>query len=241
MWRRRAGKKFMRNRRFESLRTVALWKQNLDRVYGDREPLDVGCGDGSFLRVATRCGWCAIGLDPDVNAVASCRSNALAVLHGGIELFDAMENRFDVITLNHVIEHVPDPVELLRSCYRLLKPGGQLWLQTPNIDSLGIRRYGRHWRGLEPPRHLVLFNPASLRLALHHARFQRFDRRFVPNPIAWIVKRSEEIRRGIPNDGSVKLSGAQRLFLTTARIRQSVSLSLNEALTVIAYKNGRFA
>ena len=129
--------------------------------------LDVGCGDGSFLRVATRCDWHATGLDPDVNAVASCRSNALDVLHGGIERFGAVESRFDVITLNHVIEHVPDPIELLRSCYRLLKLGGQLWLQTPNIDSLGSRRYGRHWRGLEPPRHLVLFDPVSLRSALH--------------------------------------------------------------------------
>lgn len=91
----------------------------------------------------------------------------------GLNGFGAVESRFDVITLNHVIEHVSDPIELLRSCYRLLKLGGQLWLQTPNIDSLGSRRYGRHWRGLEPPRHLVLFDPVSLRSALHQAGFQR--------------------------------------------------------------------
>lgn|GEM_PF-5675176 len=55
-----------------------------------------------------------------------------------------------------------------------------------------------------------------------------------------MVRRSEEIQRGIPNDDSIKLSGAQRLFLITARIRQAVSLSLNEALTVVAYKNDLF-
>jgi hypothetical protein len=53
----------------------------------------------------------------------------------------------------------------------LLAPGGRLWLETPNIDSYGYREFGPHWRGLEAPRHLVMFGPRSLEIALRRAGF----------------------------------------------------------------------
>ena len=105
-----------------------------------------------------------VGTDPDPKAVANCLNQGFNALQGGIEQFDGQERLFDVITLSHVLEHLHDPKGVLQACHRLLKPGGQLWLETPNIDSLGHRQYGRNWRGLEPPRHLVLFNPRSLTL-----------------------------------------------------------------------------
>lgn len=124
--------------------------------------LDVGCGDGSFLRLARTCGWDVVGLDPDPKARANAAKQSLTVYEGGIEYFDGKAEMFDVITLNHVIEHVHEPVKLLKACHELLKPGGQLWLSTPNIDSFGYQRFQKNWRGLETPRHLVLFNRKSL-------------------------------------------------------------------------------
>ena len=75
------------------------------------------------------------------------------------------------ITLSHVIEHLHDPIAVLRRLHAALRPGGRIWLQTPNIDSRGAERFGVAWRGLEAPRHLVMFNAASLSSALTRAGF----------------------------------------------------------------------
>ena len=64
--------------------------------------------------------------------------------------------------MSHVVEHLPDPAESLRACRRLLAPGGWLVVATPNARSLGSRTLGRDWRGWEPPRHIHVFDPATL-------------------------------------------------------------------------------
>jgi SAM-dependent methyltransferase len=132
--------------------------------------LDLGCGEGQFLEFARRAGWSVMGVDFDEHAVEAARSRGLDIRLGGVEAVDPSE-RFDGITLSHVIEHVHDPLAVLKACYGLLKPGGWIWLQTPNIDALGHVRYGPDWRGLEPPRHLVLFTLESMRKSLVGAGF----------------------------------------------------------------------
>lgn len=74
----------------------------------------------------------------------------------------APDDRFDAVTLNNIIEHVPDPVATLRRSWELLAPGGCLVVLTPNAASLDHPNFGVRWRGLEPPRHLYLFSAASL-------------------------------------------------------------------------------
>lgn len=133
--------------------------------------LDVGCGNGWFLSLARQAGWTVQGIDFDQGAVQAARSRGLDVSHGGIDSFDGMEQAFDVITLSHVIEHVHAPLDMLARLYRLLRPGGVIWLETPNLDSAGSRRFGKAWRGLETPRHLVLFSRLSLVKALQQAGF----------------------------------------------------------------------
>jgi 2-polyprenyl-3-methyl-5-hydroxy-6-metoxy-1,4-benzoquinol methylase len=136
-----------------------------------RRLLDVGCGDGGFLRLAQACGWQVEGVDPDPQAVAEGRRQGLPLREGGLEAFAGQAACFDHITLSHVIEHVHDPLALLADCHRLLRPGGRLWIATPNIDSAGHAHHGRFWRGLEAPRHLVLFHEAGLRRLLAQAGF----------------------------------------------------------------------
>ena len=144
-------------------------KRRWDREYrhlpkfppGGGTLLDVGCGDGSFLELAHNCGWNVTGIDFDPEAVANASKRGLAVYQGGIELFEGKSELYDVITLNHVIEHVHAPCSVLKSCYRILKPGGQIWIETPNINSYGHKRFQNNWRGLESPRHLVIFNEKS--------------------------------------------------------------------------------
>jgi len=133
--------------------------------------LDVGCGNGAFLDLAQRIGWRTVGIDFDPEAVKTARSLGLDVRLGGIDVLNPALEQFDGITLSHVIEHVHTLTELLRACYRLLKPGGWIWVETPNLDAIGHELFRRNWLHLDPPRHLVLFTRAALLQALVNAGF----------------------------------------------------------------------
>jgi len=111
--------------------------RNLHRPGRGERLLDVGFGSGEFLEYAKTAGWEVAGVDPDPVSVESAVQRGLNVRHGGVEAYADMPESFDVITMSHVIEHVHDPHETLKTIYRLLKPGGFLWLTTPNIQSLG--------------------------------------------------------------------------------------------------------
>jgi SAM-dependent methyltransferase len=142
---------------------------------GDRSPgtiLDIGCGQGTFLAVMAKRGWSVMGVDFDIEAVAAARRlHGIDVRVGTVNTVVDSGNKFDVVTASHVIEHVPDPLEFLMQCRELLRPGGCVVLRTPNVDSLGHRRYGRSWRGLESPRHLHLFTVGALEACGKRAGF----------------------------------------------------------------------
>lgn len=137
--------------------------------------LDVGCGSGDWMLSMRDLGWDVTGVDFDENAVSVGRRKGLTVHCGSLEHQNFSSNTFNAVTLNHVIEHVPDPLGLLRECVRVLIPGGQLVLFTPNGESLGHRIFKESWRGLEPPRHLHIFSFPSMYRALQLAGFQRLS------------------------------------------------------------------
>ena len=78
----------------------------------------------------------------------------------------------DAILLCHVIEHLAEPIEILKECLSILKPGGILIMLTPNSESLGHRLFGRNWLHLDPPRHLYLFNSSNMRRILEQTGFE---------------------------------------------------------------------
>ena len=133
--------------------------------------LDIGCGNGRFLLRAREAGWQVQGLDPDAKAAQAARLADLPVHVISFEDLPAAEN-YDVVTCSHVIEHVHSPRALLLSMRSHLRPGGMLWLATPNAHSLGHLIFREKWRGLEPPRHLQIFCIASLRKLLDDAGFE---------------------------------------------------------------------
>lgn len=143
---------------------------------GDRL-LEIGCGNGERLQRFAVCGWNAVGVDFDPDAVATCRRLGLDVRAGTLADQRFEEASFDAILLNHVIEHVADPAALLAECRRLARPGARLVMATPNADSALHRVFGRYWRGLEAPRHLRVFSGRALaRLCV--AQGWRVERRF---------------------------------------------------------------
>jgi SAM-dependent methyltransferase len=158
--------------------------------------LDLGCGNGAFLLEMRRLGWAGFGLEPDESAVEAARRAGLDVRQGVLTEAIFPPEHFDAVTMNHVIEHVHDPASVLRTCLRILRPGGTLWIATPNLVSLGHRWYGTDWRGLEPPRHLVLFTPGALARALGTAGFDVSPGLVRGVGARWMLRTSETIRRG---------------------------------------------
>jgi 2-polyprenyl-3-methyl-5-hydroxy-6-metoxy-1,4-benzoquinol methylase len=134
--------------------------------------LDVGFGSGAFLDFARSAGWDVFGVDQDSVAVANAAERGLPVVAGGIGVLGDEPEKFDFITMSHVIEHMHDPVAAIEKAFSLLKPGGWLYLDTPNMQSAGYQRFGSSWLGLDPPRHLVLFPWDSLSQLLKQSGFQ---------------------------------------------------------------------
>lgn len=146
-------------------------------VAGRNRLLDVGCGNGSFLVDARTAGWQCVGTDFDPQAVAMTRSQGIEAYLGELEALQFDQGSFDAITLSHVIEHVHDPKGLLKECAQLLRPGGILWIATPNIHSLVHQHFGDSWFAFVP-HHLILFSPEALANLLESLGFKvKFDHR----------------------------------------------------------------
>jgi SAM-dependent methyltransferase len=203
------------------------------RRTADAAVLDVGCGNGQFLYDARRLGWKVLGLDPDATALVHAQQHGLDVILGDITRLAEHHACFDVITLSHVIEHVHDPVALLLACHDLLRPGGRLWLETPNLASMGHARFGQDWRGLEPPRHLVLFDPRSLPWVLQRCGFNQPTTQLRHSPMFSTYAESARIARTRDATQVLPPSAVQRAILHD-RLWSWLRPARREFLTVTA-------
>lgn len=166
--------------------------------------LDVGCGDGDFIFRARQHGWRVRGSEVNVAAVKSARAAGLTVDLGELESVGYGSQSFDVVRAWHVLEHVPEPLNLLRQMRRLLRPGGLAIVGVPNYASGARRILGGRWRGLQPQYHLNHFDARTLRSALVTAGFKIVSMqnrsvgtayaslsadhpRLFANPIAWSI------------------------------------------------------
>jgi 2-polyprenyl-3-methyl-5-hydroxy-6-metoxy-1,4-benzoquinol methylase len=134
--------------------------------------LDVGSGGGLMVAAMQRLGMVAEGVEPRADAVAYCRAAGLKVHCGNLPDAQFPPDTFDCVSLYHVLEHVPDPIDLLIECHRVLKPGGELVVGVPNYQSLLCQLLGWGWQGIDQPRHLHQFTDETLRLAGEKAGFR---------------------------------------------------------------------
>lgn len=136
-----------------------------------RALLDVGSGAGQFCRAATAVGFAAQGLDPSSRAVGEAAGRGCAVTRGGICDVARTGAAFDVVTAFEVLEHVPDPVDFLRTAKGVLRPGGELFCTVPNGESAEVMAGAG--RDVLPPVHLHFFSRAALRAAGERAGLER--------------------------------------------------------------------
>ena len=124
--------------------------------------LDVGCGPGDFVLAVEQLQWQARGIEVSRRQVeVGARRGAAVTVCEEFTQF-ASQIQYDVITFNHVLEHVPSPRAYLAHALELLKPGGLVLISVPNYDSLSRRLFGAYWTHADVPRHLFHFTPASL-------------------------------------------------------------------------------
>jgi len=114
-------------------------------------------------------GMRAFGLEPSVSGFQICKFRGLNVTNSFLEDSGYAEDSFDVITLNHVLEHVPDPYSSLLLIGRLLRPSGILIIQVPNLKSLAFYASREYFSHLDVPRHLFQFEKSTLEGFLNRA------------------------------------------------------------------------
>lgn len=168
-----AGSSFAKNR---YIALEELLKAHLPSFVDvpNKSLLDIGCGTGNFLEVAQQAGWRISGTELGQDAVERATQRlGDCIFQGDISALDLPSDSYDLITSYHVVEHLLDPVKKLQHCYRLLSSKGALFVETPNISSIGARIRGAKWSHIIPPEHIVYFSPSSLRFALHEAGFEK--------------------------------------------------------------------
>lgn len=160
-------------------KTFAMRLQRLEKRLGKKGYLlDVGCALGDCLVEAKKLGWKhASGLEISAYASAAATRRGVKVKQGVLQDLIDQENWYDVITMQDVIEHVTDPVTHLEHAYRLLKPGGVLFIVTPDIGGIWSKLLGKHWYHYKPGEHVVYFSQASMRHALAKVGFTNIQTR----------------------------------------------------------------
>jgi 2-polyprenyl-3-methyl-5-hydroxy-6-metoxy-1,4-benzoquinol methylase len=156
-----------------------------------RSFLDIGCGDGRFLRSMERLGVARehiYGLELDAKVVEPLRREGFQAFCERVEDCQRIPaNSIDLITMFHVIEHVDDPATVVRQAVRWLAPGGVLALETPNVDSLDARLFhDTYWGGYHIPRHWNLFKAETLARLLEDSGLTVVGQRFQTGHSFWM-------------------------------------------------------
>lgn len=202
--------------------------------------LELGCGGGDLLGSLSACGWEAEGVDVDPQAIKNAKLKGLNVRLGQIEEMEYPANSFDAVIMVHVIEHIHDPRRLLQECHRVLKPGGQLSLVTPNAASFLHKVFKRSWFPLEPPRHLHIFTLDAIKKLLEESGFENAHAFTTIRDADGLVAASRSIRR----TGRFTMRSAQprwvrvfaRMVQMYERVLMTVDRSIGEELTGVARK-----
>lgn len=122
--------------------------------------LDIGAGTGDFLSVVKENGWNTIGVEPSEKAIAIAKKKGVSFVDQTSELEN---NSLDVITMWHVLEHVPNLDNQIKELKRLLKPNGSLIIAVPNFKSFDAKHYGNFWAAYDVPIHFWHFSKSAIK------------------------------------------------------------------------------
>lgn len=156
------GNKSMFEKMYQFVKSIAL--KNKLKLINSQSPkgriLDIGAGVGDFLSVCKNDGWQTIGIEPSDKAKNIAISKGVSF----VENLSELENHsFDIITMWHVLEHVPNLEEQITELKRLIKPNGTIIIAVPNFKSFDAKHYGQFWAAFDVPIHLWHFSKTAIK------------------------------------------------------------------------------
>ena len=207
------------------VRDYSKSRASLNALYPQRGTLlEIGSGFGYLVAAFKSDGWTVIGIDPDGHACEHARNvNHVDARTGTLESVHIPDQSIDVVVMNHVIEHVPDPIAMLKDINRVLKPGGRFVMETPCYDTLMFKLLGRRERSLSCNGHITFYTAASLKAAYEAAGFRlveflRVGRSLTLNRLAYnvgVMSKSPAVKRSLESLTRVLGLNHVTLYLNT--------------------------
>ncbi|MBY0487171.1 MAG: class I SAM-dependent methyltransferase [Flavobacteriaceae bacterium] len=156
------GNKSLFEKMYQFVKSIAL--KNKLKLINSESPkgriLDIGAGVGDFLSVAKNDDWQTIGIEPSEKAKVIAKNKGVSFVENLSEL---ESNSFDVITMWHVLEHVPDLENQIKELKRLIKPTGTVIIAVPNFKSYDASHYRNFWAAYDVPIHLWHFSKTAIK------------------------------------------------------------------------------
>lgn len=163
---------------YQSPITSLRYRQILKEFEDERKLnslLDIGCGIGYFLQEAKTKSWNCFGTEFSTKAATICREKGIKIYEGELENIDFGDQKFDIITSFELIEHLIFPSAHVEKIYDLLRPGGILYITTPNFNSLNRRLLKDKWNVIVYPEHLSYFTKKSMDYLLSNYGFKKIN------------------------------------------------------------------
>jgi 2-polyprenyl-3-methyl-5-hydroxy-6-metoxy-1,4-benzoquinol methylase len=200
--------------------------------------LDIGFGEGGLLSVAEKNGWKCFGTELSPQSLKYGAERGWQVSKDAESDSRFPQNGFDVVTLVELIEHVPNPDDFLQTAFSFLRPGGLLYLTTPNTQSINRRWLGVDWTVISPPEHITIWSPAGIKKALTRNNFTPQEIRTEGfNPVEILTRlrsKKEETVAVNRNEAAYALNET----FTSSPWRRSVKTAINSALSAFRLGDG---
>lgn len=198
----------------------------IDESVKKGEILDVGAGTGVLLSGFKRRGWKIDGVELSADAISFAKSKfGIKLRKGDLLGIKLPENKYDLITLNHVLEHVYEPRETLDKVSSLLKKGGTVMISCPNIEGVGAKMFKRKWYALDAPRHLYQYNRLTISRMLKASGFKvvKVNYSFYTDNFYVLF---ESFRRAFSPRFNIKTAKTYEASMSEGKIRQSSAKKL---------------
>ncbi|MBS7255226.1 class I SAM-dependent methyltransferase [Flavobacterium branchiicola] len=157
------NKRSLFEKAYHFVKNIAL-KNKLNLINSEQTKkgkiLDIGAGTGDFLLTAKNNGWETVGVEPSERAKNIAKEKGISFVE---EISELENNSFDVITMWHVLEHVPNLEFQIQELKRLLKPTGTLIVAVPNFKSFDAKHYGEFWAAFDVPIHFWHFSKKAIK------------------------------------------------------------------------------
>jgi 2-polyprenyl-3-methyl-5-hydroxy-6-metoxy-1,4-benzoquinol methylase len=186
---------------YKIIRKYTLLKklQLISKFYKTGSILDIGCGTGEFLNTCKDAQWKTVGIEPDDKTRKTASDRYALNIYSEDYLHELQDESFEIITMWHVLEHVPFLNERIKDLKRLVKPNGIIIIAVPNCDSLDAKIYKENWAAYDVPRHLYHFTPQTLEHVFKNHELKLFNILPMIFDSFYVSMLSEKIKRGKPN------------------------------------------